>query len=488
MKVLVIVDSYGWAYHMQTRGLQKYSRNEIIIRKLSDVTTTDIDNADIVHVWSWTNIISIQHMIGKRKIVTGSWSTLLPTEEEYGKYMGSGISPNLSIIESIIISDRRLYEKIRKENLMPNVKVYFSPHQVDTELFKPNPIKHEGFVLGWCGNADRPDKRVELLKELRYPVKVRSLHSNQHLVKERSLKEIVDFYNGLDAYVFVSDATIEGGVSLTILEAMACGLPIVSTNHGSEIKRLLDSDWIIPCNPPKTMIGQMNKKLAMLKANVRLREKVGERNRKKLFDEGVSWKQLAMLYDEVYAEMRLDLKYVTIGDVGVKELQEFLNHTKDDFINTDDDSLYLLGEWKVEGNNLVLPHINVGYACLDKEKIVGIFYWRKLPENFGYGSKCLYPASIVRIDYRGKGIGTRLYELTEALVIKQGWEKLFIANRHNLNGESFSYITKIIQKHGFKKVKEYEMFSNPKGLELKKSDVWNKRKCIMKVFVKELKQ
>lgn len=482
----MIIDHYGWAYNMQARGLQKYSKHEIIIKACNDVTQKDIDKADIVHVWSWTNLPTIygrRLSFGNRKIISGSWSTVFP-EDVYKKYMGPNYPPpSLNNVESMIISDRRVYNKVITENIKPNIKFYFSPHQVDTDIFCPISIKHKGYVLGWVGDAKRPDKRAKLLDKLKYPIKVRSTNIERYFVKDRSLEEIRDFYHSLDVYIFVSNAAVEGGISLTILEAMACGLPVISTNHGSELKNVLGSKWIIPCQPEEQVIKLMNEKLELLEKNPKLRKKIGRRNRKKALE--FSWKKIAKQYDRVYNQF--GLKYTQLKDVNI---QQFLNEVKDKFISDPkDETLYILGEWNIKDGNLVLDTKwkRYGYACLDKNQVVGILYFRWLSPDFGFGNKCAYIAGVVKEGYRGRGIGTSLYRLTESLAREMDAERVFSANRHDLNAKSFTALTNIILKAGFKEIDSYPIISEPKGLILKKSNIWNKRKCIQKRFMKELK-
>jgi len=492
-RVLVIVDQYGWSYDMLARGLQKYSKYKILIVKLSEVTLEMLRNTDIIFVFSWINLITLQENgtfrreMAKKKIVTGSFSTVEPTEAGYKKYTGRVVAPNMEVVNSIIITDRRLYKRIKGKLKQ---RLHFSVHPIDTKLFQPSPQKHEGFKVGWCGNISRPDKRGKLLKKLSFNVDVRALWGKKYFKKNRPVKPLVDWYNSLDVYIMVSNNNVEGGTSLTIPEAMACGLPVVSTDHGSEIKHLLDPEWIVPCQPESEVIKQMNEKLSMLWGTPELRKKVGRRNREKIVNE-VSWQKWAQKWDEVFDQIGMSgLKYIRLKNTPPKKFQEFLDEIKDVFSSDEkEESLYLWGDWELDKNNrLVLPFSKrMGYLCIDNDKVVGFFYWLFLPEQFGFGTKCVYPSAVVKKEYRGRGIGTKLYLLCEKLARDLGMEKIFVANRFTPEGKELTDLSYIIKHHGFKEIERYPIVSKPKGLSIKPSIVWNKRECLMIRFIKELK-
>ena len=106
---------------------------------------------------------------------------------------------------------------------------------------------------------------------------------------------MIKFYHSIDCLVVLS---ITEAMPRIILEAMACGLPVISTDTGS-VRMLLDKDWIVPIYPEKEAIKQMNKKLDLLKKDPQLRKKIGERNRKHI-EQFFSWNKNQALWDEVY--------------------------------------------------------------------------------------------------------------------------------------------------------------------------------------------
>jgi len=115
--------------------------------------------------------------------------------------------------------------------------VFHTPHGVDEAIFKP---RHEGalssergrLVLGWAGSrSNHPGKRG--LDDLLIPA-VQELSGVELRLAARedtwrTQAEMVEFYQGLDACICTSRT--EGGPH-SLLEASACGVPIISTRVG----------------------------------------------------------------------------------------------------------------------------------------------------------------------------------------------------------------------------------------------------------------
>lgn len=111
------------------------------------------------------------------------------------------------------------------------------PCGVDLEFFKPAPKDVARCELGWDQDkkvmlfvgADRPEKRLdvirgsfEILKQRRNDVILMLVHAARH-------EDIPTYLNAADVLVLASDSE---GSPMVIKEAMACNLPIVSTNVG----------------------------------------------------------------------------------------------------------------------------------------------------------------------------------------------------------------------------------------------------------------
>jgi len=137
---------------------------------------------------------------------------------------------------------------------------------INIDFFKPLNIDREGFTIGWAGKYKRREKRTHILNQLGYPLKIAS--------GSLPRSKMADFYNSVNAYVHVSSTE---GAPTTVLEAMACGLPVISTRVGL-VPRLIEEEWITPVNPEEKVVELTKKKLSILENDIDLRRKVGQRN------------------------------------------------------------------------------------------------------------------------------------------------------------------------------------------------------------------
>jgi len=116
--------------------------------------------------------------------------------------------------------------------------------------------------------------RDEELEELR-----RSLGLRHPVVYGGFREDVLPFYRLLS--IFVLPSLIEG-FSLSILEAMALGLPVVCTDAGGNAEAVRDGSNGFLYDPGDT--GALAEKVSLLLADKELRRTVGERNRREAFD------------------------------------------------------------------------------------------------------------------------------------------------------------------------------------------------------------
>ena len=106
--------------------------------------------------------------------------------------------------------------------------------------------------------------------------------------------EIATYYSSSDIFVLPSK---NEGMSNTVLEAMASGLPIITTDTGGTRELMDDNGIIIPSEEPDAIANAV---LRVIK-DPKIRENMGARSRE--IAESMSWKNVAEEYHKIYGEI-----------------------------------------------------------------------------------------------------------------------------------------------------------------------------------------
>ena len=129
---------------------------------------------------------------------------------------------------------------------------------------------------------------MKLIKEKRLGRKVK-------LLGLKNKKEISKLYSNADVYCLSSS---NEGMSNTVLEAMASGLPIITTNVAGSKELVKDNGFIVPINAKK-----LKEKIEILLKNSGLRKLMGKKSRK--YAKEMGWKKIA---DKFYQKIKECLK------------------------------------------------------------------------------------------------------------------------------------------------------------------------------------
>lgn len=294
MRVLLIPDSFGWAYDNYARGLKGYSKHDITIIAgyPKDGLTPEIINAhDLIFCFSRTIWNAFKPNI--RELISNKPNVMWCCGSSFG------VPP--TSVDRYAVCTERLLGKARKIGVENAVLLR---EGVDSAVYKPRKkSRGKSLRVGWVGNAKSKRKRAHLLKLLDYPVRTMQNHDKKFRVKNRKREPMVNFYNSIDVYVTLMRQNGAHGIGRTLLEAMSCGCPVVATDITSAFK-VVPREWLIPAEPDEVAVKEMNDKLRLLNESRDLLTRVGDRNRQFILD-NYSWKIIAEDWDQLFGEVAL---------------------------------------------------------------------------------------------------------------------------------------------------------------------------------------
>jgi glycosyltransferase involved in cell wall biosynthesis len=308
LKILKVIDVYGWAWHFTAQNQQKYSNHQISYIRERDFSLKELKNIDIVYFHLPWNKNEIIHEIKNK----------YPNIKVIGSYGGENteIYGNADLITT---NSTKYLDTLNK--MYKDIPIIFLPQGVNTDYFIPGTKEIESFIPGWTG-SHYPSKRFDILNRLKYTIKKHREHGGLYFIENKTQENVLNFYQSISCFILCSSSE---GLSNATLEAMSCGLPVISTDVGS-VRLLLSNEWIIPVNPKSSVIKEMNQKLKELEDNSELRKKLGERNREhiiKYFD----WKLIQPIWDSVFIYL-MENHYDKINDL-CKQFLKLISENKE---------------------------------------------------------------------------------------------------------------------------------------------------------------
>jgi len=238
MKVLLCVDVMNWAWAHKARAIQKYLSDEFdcidIMRSKQVKNNRQIfQKYHSIHLFGW-----LEGSLWAKKYK--GTSAGVSSHNYLYKHLerAKNVMPKYG---AITCTSKILYDELKERNW--NKNLYLCQNGVDEEMFQPDPIKHDKFVVGWMGQPTFGDFTGQQLDMHGYqnvllPL-VDSLKGHKNIefkIMAKTFKdavphsEMVKWYNGLDLFLHTAFGT---GTPNGVFEAMACGVPCISTAIGA---------------------------------------------------------------------------------------------------------------------------------------------------------------------------------------------------------------------------------------------------------------
>lgn len=268
-KLLLVIDKEGWALDNIAKQLKK---------NLSDYYDIDILPSEILD----DNIIKILILSKEYDLVRFFWRGHLSwikyeNSQQYIKEMGINteefirefISNNnitTSVYDHMYLNDSDLdftrfviecsksytVSSKKLKDIYENISEIKKPKMViqdgvDLDLFKPDKlerfksIENKILRIGWVGNSKFTDTEndddlkgvhkilvpaIEELKKEGYAIEEKFADRNNKMIPHN---EMPNYYNSIDLYICTSKTE---GTPNPVLESMACGVPVISTDVG----------------------------------------------------------------------------------------------------------------------------------------------------------------------------------------------------------------------------------------------------------------
>lgn len=264
-KIALIIDSEGWAFDNIAHRLKENLTNfdiDIIPGRIFEGNMIKLflfcEDYDLIH-FMWRGYISLIDRDEMHKYC----DTLGMTFEEFKKRFILSKKITFAVCDELYLEGN---DSWRTEKIMQYAKSYFVTSNRLLQIYqkfskKPAEVIHDGvdlkkyvaqnterfenkhgcIVAGWTGNSKFIDSdgdsdmkgvegiikpAIQELKEEGYNITLNLADRNIKMTKQ---EEMPNFYNSLDIYLCMSK---NEGTPLPVLEAMAMGIPIISTDVG----------------------------------------------------------------------------------------------------------------------------------------------------------------------------------------------------------------------------------------------------------------
>lgn len=278
------------------------------------------DNFDIVHTNTWNGFAfkNQKPMVTTEHLVVHD-TNLLPYKNTAQKFFHQNLiyayeKKTLEAANAVVGVSQYTTDQMKK---VFKTEARCILNGIDTHFFYPQPNKHktipetkDKIMLFYSGNMTKR-KGVDLFPEIMKKLgkdyilvcasglrhNLFQSNENIRLIGRLTQKELVNYYNQCDIFLFPSRME---GLSLTVLEAMACGAPVITTNCSSMPELIIGGKGGYLCQ--KDSVEDFVEKIKILAENPSLRKDMGVYNRSRVA-EFFTLEKMTESYLKLYLEL-----------------------------------------------------------------------------------------------------------------------------------------------------------------------------------------
>lgn len=266
-KLAFVIDSRGWAFDNIAKNLKERLSNYYDI----DIIPGDFFKSNVIKLlilcksydaihFFWRGYLSLidNDEINKYIETLGFSKDEFIKEYIYNKNITMTICDHLFLNEEEYWRTEKIFKYCNKyfvtsqklKQIYENIEELDNPicviHDgVDLQLYKPMNLERfdniDTITIGWVGNSKFKDSEndddlkglrkiikpaIKELQEENYNVQMKFADRNEALIPQEKMPE---YYSQIDLYVCASKTE---GTPMPVIEAMACGVPVISTDVG----------------------------------------------------------------------------------------------------------------------------------------------------------------------------------------------------------------------------------------------------------------
>lgn len=227
MRILILVDILNdWALHNRAKVIKKMlPQHTVEIRGALDDKNGCLsghETFDVIHfnfTWGITHFTNFALTYSRKCVFT--------VVNERSFTQNAGVNPE----QLLAIFSRAKYKTAVNRRMAKMISGVYIPNGIDEDLF-PNV---RAPIVGYSG-TDMPNKKVNVVKKacddlgLEFRAAIYRRGDNAARKPDFRHDEMFGFYSMLDVFVHCSETE---GFSNTVLEALACNVPVLMTRQGA---------------------------------------------------------------------------------------------------------------------------------------------------------------------------------------------------------------------------------------------------------------